>query len=673
MVSPGRGAALLGGAALFAASVLLRPFPEAWAQQLELTVESIEHPLFGARDLRLRIDRFDGGAARLSIGEVRFGERRIKGLQIRCPDYRRSGKRIECLRGELASADPKQSLPLRFAFEPESQSLEIAVEPVPGERWRLRSAPQGAQRRAELALGGARIERLAAWLPQVAAAGLKGRADGTLAWSGGAGHDALEGRLRFDDTAFSDPSGTRAADRLGAILSVVASKQDSTWHWRGEIEWEKGEIYWAPWYAADGGLKLAAAGALEAERLRIDAAKVSLRGAGEVGLRAVVARPSWHIESASFETGVLRLKPLADLLLAPLLQQAGAPKLVVDGGLRASGVLGAQGLTALDLDLDGVVVAEGGQRFGVEKVSGPLRWRSDALTEGRLAVGGAFLDKLPLGGFDLPWRAQGMSFAVPRVDIPVLDGRLRIEGLRAARESDEWQWEFGGALEPVSLERLGAALGLPAMRGSLSASIPRVSHAASTVSMDGALIVQVFDGYLSATDLKLIEPLGRVPRLTGTIDMRHLDLGQLTETFSFGDITGYLDGYVKDMELANWRPQRFDALVISSPGDYRRRISQRAVQNIGALGGAGAAAAIQRSLLRMFDEFGYSKLGMSCILRQGVCEMGGIEPAPQGYVIVKGGGLPSISVIGYNRRVDWDELLARLKRVTASNAAPVIR
>jgi hypothetical protein len=223
------------------------------------------------------------------------------------------------------------------------------------------------------------------------------------------------------------------------------------------------------------------------------------------------------------------------------------------------------------------------------------------------------------------------------------------------------------------MERFSAALGLPAMRGSLSASIPRVSHAESTVSLDGALIVQVFDGYLSATDLELVEPLGRVPRLSGTLDMRHLDLGQLTETFSFGNITGYLDGYVKDMELVNWRPHRFDALVISSPGAYRKRISQKAVQNIGALGGAGAAAAIQRSLLRMFDEFGYSKLGLSCILRQGVCEMGGVEEAPQGYVIVKGGGLPSISVIGYNRRVDWDELLARLKRVTAANAAPVIR
>ena len=30
-------------------------------------------------------------------------------------------------------------------------------------------------------------------------------------------------------------------------------------------------------------------------------------------------------------------------------------------------------------------------------------------------------------------------------------------------------------------------------------------------------------------------------------------------------------------------------------------------------------------------------------------------------------------VIGYNRRVDWDELVARLKRVTATDARPVVR
>ena len=40
---------------------------------------------------------------------------------------------------------------------------------------------------------------------------------------------------------------------------------------------------------------------------------------------------------------------------------------------------------------------------------------------------------------------------------------------------------------------------------------------------------------------------------------------------------------------------------------------------------------------------------------------------PQGYVIVRGGGIPAISVMGYNRNVGWRELLDRLKRVTEGN------
>ena len=54
-------------------------------------------------------------------------------------------------------------------------------------------------------------------------------------------------------------------------------------------------------------------------------------------------------------------------------------------------------------------------------------------------------------------------------------------------------------------------------------------------------------------------------------------------------------------------------------------------------------------------------------------EMGGVEDAPQGYVLVKGGGIPAISVMGYNRQVSWDELLNRLKRVTQGNVKPVIQ
>jgi hypothetical protein len=217
------------------------------------------------------------------------------------------------------------------------------------------------------------------------------------------------------------------------------------------------------------------------------------------------------------------------------------------------------------------------------------------------------------------------------------------------------------------MQQFTAALGLPVMHGTLSAAIPTVSYEKSTVKMDGALLFNVFDGTILVQRLVLENPFGRVPTLKADVEMRKLDLDLLTRTFSFGNITGRIDADVKGLELVNWQPVRFDARVVSSPGDYRKRISQAAVQNISALGGAGAAAAIQRSFLRFFEQFGYSAIGLSCKLELGVCQMGGVEDVPQGYVIVKGGGIPSINVLGYNRNVGWQELVERLKRVTQGN------
>ncbi len=177
---------------------------------------------------------------------------------------------------------------------------------------------------------------------------------------------------------------------------------------------------------------------------------------------------------------------------------------------------------------------------------------------------------------------------------------------------------------------------------------------------------------VARVEVPLFDPFGKVLRMQADLEMRNLDLDLLTRTFSFGNITGRVDAQVADLELANWQPVKFDARVASSPGEYSRKISQRAVQNISALGGAGAAAAIQRSFLGFFEQFGYQKLGLSCKLRNGVCEMSGAEEAPQGYVIVKGGGIPAITVIGYNRYVSWSELTGRLKRIIQDNVRAIV-
>jgi hypothetical protein len=125
--------------------------------------------------------------------------------------------------------------------------------------------------------------------------------------------------------------------------------------------------------------------------------------------------------------------------------------------------------------------------------------------------------------------------------------------------------------------------------------------------------------------------------------------------------------------LEEWAPVSFDAAFATPAGDKsRRRISQKAVDNISNLGGSGVSGALSRSFLRIFEEFGYDRLGISCRLERGVCHMGGIEAAERGYYLVKGGGIPRIDIMGFNRETDWQVLVSKLKQI-ASGESPVIQ
>jgi hypothetical protein len=54
-------------------------------------------------------------------------------------------------------------------------------------------------------------------------------------------------------------------------------------------------------------------------------------------------------------------------------------------------------------------------------------------------------------------------------------------------------------------------------------------------------------------------------------------------------------------------------------------------------------------------------------------EAEGAARADGGFTIVRGGGIPALDVIGYNRRVDWNELVDRLQRVVAEGRPATIQ
>ena len=104
----------------------------------------------------------------------------------------------------------------------------------------------------------------------------------------------------------------------------------------------------------------------------------------------------------------------------------------------------------------------------------------------------------------------------------------------------------------------------------------------------------------------------------------------------------------------------------------KQRISQRAVQDLSSVGDASFATSLQSQLIGLFDDFGYSRIGIACRLSDDVCSMDGLGSAGQGFIIVEGSGLPRLTVVGFNRQVDWPTLVERLGAIGKGDVKPVV-
>ena len=104
----------------------------------------------------------------------------------------------------------------------------------------------------------------------------------------------------------------------------------------------------------------------------------------------------------------------------------------------------------------------------------------------------------------------------------------------------------------------------------------------------------------------------------------------------------------------------------------RQRISQRAVQDISSVGDASFVSGLQGRLIGLFDDFGYRRIGIACRLENEVCRMSGLHSAGDGFTIVEGAGVPKLSVVGYNRDVDWPTFVERLAAAASGDVAPVV-
>jgi len=323
-------------------------------------------------------------------------------------------------------------------------------------------------------------------------------------------------------------------------------------------------------------------------------------------------------------------------------------------------------LARVSVAANGVSLSMANGRFGIEKLDGvvdysvagdsadsSLAWES--VSYYTLGIGAAS-SRFFVGG--------GQLQMLESLFLPVLDGGLQIDELVVDHlGTPQISMDFRGELKPMALDRITRALDWPELQGTLGGSIPQVHLRNQVVEVGGALVIEVLGGQVTMNQLKLERIFGVLPTLSADVQIADVDLEQMTGAFSFGKIEGVLEGEVGGLRLLDWRPVAFDLdLRTQRNSGVRQRISQRAADNLSSIG--GGVAALGSTVLRIFDDFGYQQLGLSCVLRNNTCIMGGVGDTGSGYYLVRGSGIPRIDIKGFSRRVDWPQLVRRLTPAT---------
>ncbi|EDN68567.1 conserved hypothetical protein [Beggiatoa sp. PS] len=311
--------------------------------------------------------------------------------------------------------------------------------------------------------------------------------------------------------------------------------------------------------------------------------------------------------------------------------------------------------------------------FGIKGLHGKMQWHNHAtdLPSHLYWESAYFASSIPLGTSQLRvnWHGSEIKLLAPWYQ-PLFDGALRIEQFRLTNlGEDNIAWQLNGKLYPISLRTVSTTLEWAPLSGKVSGEIPSVSYRNNQLKMDGELKMRVFDGDIVVHQLRLDEPFGDIPTLKTDIDITKINLKTLTNFIEFGEIQGQLSGYIHQLHLVNWQPVSFDAYFGTPKNDpLPHKMSQKAIENLSFLSGGGTVNTISRGILRFFKHFYYQRIGWGCRLQEGICQMksagpAGKGPAGEGYYIIKGGSLPQINMIGYNKNVDWNQLITRLKRV----------
>ncbi len=473
-----------------------------------------------------------------------------------------------------------------------------------------------------------------------------------------------------------------AFEAVAAEFTLQADRQ-TDWQFSSRLQMQRGAMYLSPGVEIlndtpgffidldDKPLELTASGVIDDQFSLLQLTDFTFQHAGHIDLTAAAViqnRETPELKSLSLQVNATDLDKTWPVYIQPILLATQFSELELTGGLALRMQYTGEELTDFKLKLDQVFLHDVDERFSVSGLSADFD--IGASEQQRLSTidwQSISLYKLIFGAGDITFLSSDDYIEIiDWRDVSLLDGALLINDFSISDFSlENFRLKLNGELKPVSLQEFTQSLGWPLMSGKLSGEIDGVQYHKGNLSVDGDIRFRVFDGEVFLRDLSIENLFSVNSRLLTNITITGLDLEQLTQTFSFGKIEGTIGGYVHELTLINWQPVYFDMVLRSPDKDPRpHRISQRALDNLSEIGG-GLSGSLSSGWMRFIPEYSYGRLGIRCLLSNNVCNLGGIEPAQDGFYIMTRGGLipPWVDVKGTGRSIIWQDLVGGLQRI----------
>jgi len=486
-------------------------------------------------------------------------------------------------------------------------------------------------------------------------------------------------RLDIEGLGFDSPDGRFAGEGLASKLEMSATlDQWSAPRVEGTIL--GGELLVDDFYRnfAKGGMKYGFSPAWNDNGIQIRSFRItddySLTVEGNAGWDFDDSPEPWRLEVNRLD---LQFPGAYDRYIEPMVAALTLDGLGITGQVSWSGQWNEGQFRSGDLGItDLSIVDTQRNRFAFTGLEARMR-PGDYSFDSKLSWRGLLMGRINLGPGEFALDSEPGKFAIvhPLV-LEVLGGEVLLHELAvqlpggSPTDDGEPDIRLRMDLEDLDMEQLTIALDWPLFSGKISGNIPGVSLDDGVLDVEGEISVSVFDGSLSLSDLRVERLFGVLPSLAGNIEAVNLDLEQLTSTFSFGQISGRVDGHIRDLRMLDWKPVAFDAWF-GTPASQRgsRGISRKAVNNLTTLGGGSATTALTSPVMKLFSSFSYKALGLGCLMQNNVCEIRGVSDDGESVLIMEGAGVPKITIKAFNRRVDWPQLLAQL--VSASEGDSV--